>query len=159
MYDMREKAGLSVGGTQPALNRLLKAGFVQAENPSLRGKQRFQLTASGRRALASEWKDLIEHAPKKPLADTESILRLIAIALNEGDKESARKLIDRAVRDRRARAQAGREKIRIQKNSSVADLYKTLLQASETARLEAEARQFAAVSRKIRPNRRSKSRK
>ena len=80
-YDLQRQAGLSLGGTVPALRRLTKAGLltrVDDETGTKRPRHHYRLTASGKEKARKGWKEHLSGA--KIPADLDSILRLADLA-------------------------------------------------------------------------------
>src|SRR5947208_1375918 len=74
VYDLRERAGLSIGGTQPALARLVKQELVRRTKDNGR-KQDYALTPLGRKKLEESWPGLLQVGLGGGSTDTGSILR------------------------------------------------------------------------------------
>lgn len=142
LYDIREQAGVSVGAAQPALRRLSKQRLIKASADGSRGKQEHVLTPAGRKVLAGEWRRLMAYAPQKPFADTESLLRLIAMAGNRSGP-AVMALLDRIIAERKRRGAVPPDSPG--GSTAVAKRYRGLLHAFEKARLAAEAEQFARL--------------
>lgn len=151
LYAIRQQAQISVGAAQPALRRLAKQRLIKANAGGSRGKQEHALTPAGRKVIAAEWRRLAAFAPQKPYADTESLLRLVAMAESPSDA-TVKALIDRAMADRQRRAAV--EADRRGSSGSVAQRYRSLLQAFEQARLAAEAKELARLKGPIPPGKR-----
>jgi DNA-binding PadR family transcriptional regulator len=80
-YDLQRQAGLSLGGTVPALRRLAKAGLltlVDGDTGTKRPRHHYRLTASGKDKARKGWKERLSGA--KIPADLDSILRLVDLA-------------------------------------------------------------------------------
>ena len=80
-YDLQRQAGLSLGGTVPALRRLIKAGLltcVDDETGTKRPRHHYRLTALGKERARKGWKEYLSGA--KIPADLDSILRLADLA-------------------------------------------------------------------------------
>ena len=75
-YDFKSRAGISVGSSAPVLARLEESGFIKGSEIGVRDRRAFSVTASGRRALESGWKDLLSSHPSDP----DAILRVTYLA-------------------------------------------------------------------------------
>jgi len=85
-YTLQKAAGLSLGATVPALQRLLEARLVRHGKPGSRGRTDYQVTAAGKRLLKGGWLPLIEEGPS---GDVDSDLRVALLALWGGRGTSA----------------------------------------------------------------------
>lgn len=94
-YDLHTQAGLSVGSTQPALQRMVKKGWLEVETSGGRGRMRHALTGKGKKELSS-WKRYVDRALKNQPGTVEDLFRLVAIAWARGDRSRARSLLDSA---------------------------------------------------------------
>lgn len=155
LYELREHAGLSVGGTKPALQRLENDKLIEGGSAGVRNKQTYILTAAGRKILAVQLRAAVEFAPMKPYADTESILRLVTLCSHE-DSTAADELLNRAAHERRARATGIRAKI--SGSDPIAQKYRNLVADVERSRLLAEASRFENL-RKLLTQRRRRTQK
>lgn len=92
-YDLHAQAGLSVGSTQPALQRMVKRGWLAVEVSGGRGRMRHALTVKGKKELSS-WKQCVDSVLKTPPSSGEDLFRLVAVAWSRGDKSRARRLLN-----------------------------------------------------------------
>src|SRR5690242_16249122 len=90
VYDLKVKAGLSVGSTGPVLDRLAKAGLAQLEREKARNTRRFTITKAGVSALESQWEFLLEQRP----TDFEAVLRITYLAWAFGQPKSVVKFAE-----------------------------------------------------------------
>jgi DNA-binding PadR family transcriptional regulator len=100
-YAMREQAGISVGASRPALQRLKKLGLVDEGQAGPRGKLPFTLTARGRRARVAEFDRLVAEFRLKSPSEPESLMRIAAIAAFEGSTFLTRTLLKKAAEGNR----------------------------------------------------------
>lgn len=80
-YDLQRQAGLSLGGTVPALRRLTKAGLlirVDGDTGAKRPRHHYRLTAKGTDRARNGWEEHVGGA--KIPADLDSVLRLADLA-------------------------------------------------------------------------------
>src|SRR5579864_9473005 len=75
-YDMKSKAGLSVGSTAPILARLEEARLIEAPKAGVREVRRFSITKEGRKQLFASWEGLLT----RRTTDVDEILRITYIA-------------------------------------------------------------------------------
>jgi DNA-binding PadR family transcriptional regulator len=80
-YELQKAAGISQGASTPALQRLLKARFVCQGKSGPRGRTDYRVTATGKRALKSGWRILVEEGPS---GDLDADLRVALLALWTG---------------------------------------------------------------------------
>jgi DNA-binding PadR family transcriptional regulator len=86
-YELQKEAGLSQGATNPALQRLLAAGFVRQGKPGARRRTDYKATATGKKLLRDGWLPLIEAGPS---GDLDSDLRVALLAIwGSGDRRLA----------------------------------------------------------------------
>ncbi len=86
-YRLQKEAGLSQGATIPTLQRLLQAGFVRMGTLGGRRRTSYQVTASGKQALRSGWRPLIDSGP---IGALDADLRVALLALwVAGDLQAA----------------------------------------------------------------------
>lgn len=91
-YDLHAQAGLSVGSTQPALQRMVKKGWLDVETVGARGRMQHHLTATGRKQLAA-WRQHVDLAIQEPQGDIDGLFRLMSVAWLERDKTRVKKLL------------------------------------------------------------------
>jgi DNA-binding PadR family transcriptional regulator len=103
-YAMREQAGISVGASRPALQRLKRFGLVEEGEAEARNKLAFRLTRRGRRAKVTELNRLINEYRLRPPSDPESIIRIAAIAAFESNTSGAGGLLRKAAEECSRRA-------------------------------------------------------
>ena len=149
-YLLKEKAGVSVGAALPALNRLADRGLIRRGTASARNRQEYELTAAGRKASTLALEELLEAAIGTPPSDTDSLLRVIALALAEHKKKDAVEILSRAVQARASLARARTGKTLYTENGDLATLYRALAGAWDLARLRAEEGTLRLLSRRLR---------
>jgi DNA-binding PadR family transcriptional regulator len=87
-YELKTKAGLSLGSTVPALARLEKDALVEGARRS----RKFSITAKGTKALTRGWAEQLatEHT------DLDSILRVACLAWLHGDTKACQEFLKRS---------------------------------------------------------------
>ena len=148
-YDLKSKAGLSVGSTAPILARLEEAGLIQAAKPGVREVRRFSVTKEGRKHLTVGWKELLERRP----TDVDEVLRITYIAWAMDSPEVASKFVESAA--------AGLQYLAATRNAEANQLQSTLGEhvggqafrwlrtAADAARLHAQAEALKQLGRQI----------
>ncbi len=91
-YDLKTKAGLSLGSTVPALARLEKDGLLKASEEGARRSRKFSITTKGSKKLAQEWSEHLatEHT------DLDSILRVAYLAWQHGGAKACQEFLKRS---------------------------------------------------------------
>ena len=138
-YRWQSQAGLSLGGTLPAVRRLLARHLVSEAAAGPRGRREFTITAAGRSEL-KRIDHYLDDALLEPVGDLESVLRVFAIALHAGRQDVVRRLLQDATSEYDRRA--GRAQKRASDSSErdgVAALYLATTSHCEADRLQAQA--------------------
>jgi DNA-binding PadR family transcriptional regulator len=91
-YELKTKAGLSLGSTVPVLARLENDALVKASEPGLRRSRKYSITAKGTKALSEGWTEQLTTRPN----DIDSILRIAYLAWLNGDKTACAKFMERS---------------------------------------------------------------
>ncbi len=146
-YLFRERAGLSVGATLPALKRLEQARFVERQEKAARNKQQFKTTKSGRLYLRSQLKHIMERYAAQPPTDVESVLRAASLTMSLGDSNAAQNCLRSAAQDRERRAAA--LKATAISRPQLSGFYSYWVSLVQSARLHAEAETLANVATEI----------
>lgn len=94
-YDLKAKAGLSLGSTIPLLARLTKAGLLKASDPDRRNSRKYSVTREGASALRHGWKPML----KPGAMDADSILRIAYLAWQGGARAEGVKFLRDAAGD------------------------------------------------------------
>src|SRR5216684_2048362 len=79
-YQLKATAGLSVGATLPALNRLQDRKLLQRAEVAARNKQEFEVTPAGKKVMNNEAKRLFRQFTETPPNDAEAAVRLATFA-------------------------------------------------------------------------------
>ena len=148
-YDLKSKAGLSVGSTAPILARLEDGGLIEAPQAGVRGTRRFAITKAGSKHLAAEWKHLLNRQP----TDIDEILRItyLAWAIDSPDLASrfvatAAAGIEAFAATRRAEANQLLRSLTVQVGGPA---YRWLRTATEAARLQAQSEALKLLGKEI----------
>jgi DNA-binding PadR family transcriptional regulator len=150
-YRLQAEVGLSPGATLPVLARLQQAGYVRRGKPGPRRRSEYEITASGRALLKSEWRALMD-GPVPP--DIETVFRIAVLALLSGADKSVVSNYLRLAAD--ARQQEGRYRrnedqpaISWQSAASIGDLYTRMRAVHAIARLNNDARVLRDLANRI----------
>ena len=138
-YQWLTQAGLSLGGSLPAVRRLLARGLVSEAATGPRGRREFTITRAGRKELKNI-DQYLHDAMLEPVADLESVLRVFSMAVHARQPEIAVRLLKDAA------SECDRKAIRAQKRASIssgqagpASLYLSCTAQCEADRLHAWA--------------------
>lgn len=148
-YLLKMSAGLSVGATLPALNRLNGRKLLQRAATAARNKQEFEVTPLGKKIMTSETKRLLAQAKTTPPSDTESTLRLAALAFFFKKRDAAMTLLRSVGESRLSLAQVKAKKFDHVATSDLPNIYRNLSETCEAARLEAEGHTLIALAAKF----------
>ncbi len=148
-YELKTKAGLSLGSTVPVLARLEKDAFVKASKEGARRSRKFLITAKGTKALGQGWAKQLatEHT------DLDSILRVASLAWLHGDIKACQEFMKRSADGLRGwagslRAEADRLAAKIGKSPD-GDNFVWLRTHCEAARAETDAAALVELSDRI----------
>ncbi|MEO6119319.1 MAG: PadR family transcriptional regulator [Terriglobales bacterium] len=141
-YNLHREAGLSVGSTLPALQRMVKGGWLTVETTGGRGRMQHKLTATGRKQLGS-WRQSVDEALESPASDIDARLRLIALVWHQGDKRRLKKLLSAFP------SQPSDDSTAADSADTLPGFYRSLLRAQATERLRANARLIREISKGI----------
>jgi hypothetical protein len=148
-YLLKASAGLSVGATLPALNRLKDRKLLHRAETAARNKQEFEITAFGKKVMMSETKRLLAEAESTPPTDTESTLRLAALAFFSKKRSTAASLLKRAGEARRQLSKA-RINDGVQfTTTDLPSLFRSLSKTCEAARSDGEGDALIALAGKL----------
>jgi DNA-binding PadR family transcriptional regulator len=103
-YDLREKAGVSLGSTVPVLERLEAEHLIKGSEKGLRRSRRFSITDKGSKALSQGWAEYLAMRQN----DIDSILRIIYLAWLNGDTQACARFMERSAEERRGWAMSRR---------------------------------------------------
>lgn len=137
-YDMREQAGISVGASRPALQRLQRQGLVEQGKAEARNKLAFRLTRRGHHAKLTGLNHLLEESRANPSSEAESIVRIVALGVVEGRASKARQILSTSAEECRRRARNFDEATK-EPGSGVAGVYRAMMALCSAAELDAFA--------------------
>jgi DNA-binding PadR family transcriptional regulator len=145
-YELKTKAGLSLGSTVPALARLQEDGLVKASEEGARRSRKFSITAKGTKALTQGWAEQLstEHT------DLDSILRVACLAWLHGDTKACQEFMKRSATGLRGwagslRAEADRLATKVGEDPD-GDTFVWLRTHCEAARAETDAAALVELS-------------
>jgi DNA-binding PadR family transcriptional regulator len=148
-YELKTKAGLSLGSTVPVLARLKTDALVKASKEGARRSRKFSITAKGTKALTQGWAEQLatEHT------DLDSILRVACLAWLNGDTKACQEFMKRSAGGLRGwagslRAEADRLAAKIGESPD-GDIYVWLRTHCEATRAETDATTLVALSDRI----------
>ena len=149
-YDLKSKAGLSVGSTSPILARLEQAGLLEAPTAErARGVRRFSISKEGKKHLAAGWKELPQRRP----TDIDEILRITYIAWVMGSPETAAIFVENSAAGLNylaATRQAEVNQLRSALGGRVGgQAFRWLRAGADAARLQAQAEALKQLGRQI----------
>jgi DNA-binding PadR family transcriptional regulator len=148
-YELKTKAGLSLGSTVPVLARLEKDALVKASEKGARRSRKFSITAKGTKALTKGWPEQLatDHT------DLDSILRVASLAWLHGDIKACQEFMKRSAKGLHGwagslRAEADRLAAKIVESPD-GDTFVWLRTHCEAARAETDAESLAELSDRI----------
>lgn len=148
-YDLKSKAGLSVGSTAPILARLEKSGLIEAPKPGVRDSRRFTITKEGKKFLAAGWEQLLERRP----TDVDEILRITYLAWALGSPQIASDFVEEAaagIEDLATMRKAEANQLRRGLAAPVGgQSYRWLRIEAEAARLQAQGEALKQLGKEI----------
>ena len=152
-YDLQRVAGISLGGSLPALRRLLKSKMVaksQSKTGTNRPRHHYRLTTSGKVAAETAWWPYINQEFDLP-GDLDSVLRLTDMAVHYGaDKRKISSFLKLAAKQRRALAAQAELKISQAGKRDPQQLsYSAMRLRCDASRLRAEAETLVAIAESI----------
>jgi DNA-binding PadR family transcriptional regulator len=148
-YELKTKAGLSLGSTVPVLARLEKDAFVKASEKGARRSRKFSITAKGTKTLTNGWAEQLatDHT------DLDSILRVASLAWLHGDIMACQDFMKRSAKGLHGwagslRAEADRIAAKIGESPD-GDTFVWLRTYCEAARAETDAAALIELSDRI----------
>jgi DNA-binding PadR family transcriptional regulator len=159
-YQFRERVGLSVGATLPALKRLEAAGLIDRKAKALRNKQQYTITRAGRHHLRSHMQISFHQIENQRFADSESVLRMVSLAASADETKAALTCLRLAVQDRQRRATHLLNST--YHGTDLAGRYSRWISLIQSARFKVEADTLAAIGSELsgqKPPTRSQSRR
>jgi len=157
-YDLRVRAGLSVGTTAPVLARLEQSGWIEADEAGVRRSRRFSITKTGAKNLESQWKNL----PLKRSTAPDEILRIVYLANVLGNASTAARFAERASEDLAALGEMKRIEAQQHAGGSESanspDWYLSMKLRSQAVEALSNARLLAEIAKELQPAKRKKKR-
>jgi DNA-binding PadR family transcriptional regulator len=143
-YDLQHQAGISLGSSTPALQRLATAGLIKRDvvtSTSRRPRHCYRITAAGRKLARTGWIDrLKDPAPN----DLEAVLRLLDMATHyRADVDDIAGFLKSSARDRTSGLSAKPSR---SKPGDTSGAYLSTLRAWTSTRLQTESRFLAALA-------------
>lgn len=152
-YELKTRAGISIGSSAPVLERLADAGLLKKSDPGLRDRVQFSITKAGERKLESGWQSLLATRPTDP----DSILRITYLAWAIGRQdvttsfiETAADTLSNAAATRRAEA----NQLQAANDSVGPEAFRWLKTRFEAARLEAQSKELKELGQQIKKRKR-----
>ena len=156
-YELQKAAGLSQGGTIPALQRLLEVGFVKQAKPGVRGRADHRVTREGKKFLKERSLALIDDGPS---GDLDANLRVALLALWAGGNHKVAVDFLRKSADKRSESMIEVEEIRDSDLfSPLAYWYRKLRGAKAKALLKGESEAVLAIAEALPRNPRNRKQK
>jgi DNA-binding PadR family transcriptional regulator len=148
-YELKAKAGISIGSSAPVLARLAEARLLTKPKPGIRARSEFSITDLGRDRLESEWQELLADRPTDP----DAILRIAYLAWALGRREATMKFMQAAaetLRDAAGIRRAETKQLQGARAAVGAEAFRWLKTSLEAARLEAQSTELKSLSEQIR---------
>lgn len=154
-YDLKAKAGISVGSSAPVLERLAEGGLLKKGDPGVRDSIQFSISKSGEKTLESAWQTLLVTRPTDP----DAILRIIYLAWALGKQDVMTNFIDMAadtLRNASVTRRAEANQLQELASSIGAEAFRWLKTRLEAARLEAQSKELKALGEQIKKYKKKK---
>jgi hypothetical protein len=150
-FDLKVKAGLSLGTTIPTLNRLCDdEGLLKATQKDTHRSRRYSPSNKGNAALRAQWPDLMRSVP----TDIDSILRIAYVAWLFGDPQKSTEYVEKGARQLQALAEAraaeARSVLPEPGQTPRPEHFLWFRLSAEARRLDADAATLAEVAKQIR---------
>ena len=148
-YDLKAKAGISIGSSAPVLERLADDGQLKKSGRGIRDKVQFSVTKLGEKKLGKGWQALLATRPTDP----DAILRIVFLAWALGEQDVLEEFIDSAADSLRnaaavRRAEAGQVKAACL--GVGAEAFRWLKTSLEAARIAAQSKELKELGEQIR---------
>jgi DNA-binding PadR family transcriptional regulator len=159
-YDLKMKAGLSLGSTIPLLARLEKAQLISGAKIGSRNSRRFSITPEGRKSL----KRLPIVALEGATLDVDSALRAAYLAWRFGNRRRAARVLEDCSEHLKSaslsrRSDARRLSLTARETPPSPDAHRWLKMSYEALRLEADASVLSSLARHLGSSKKTKSKK
>ena len=148
-YELKVKAGISIGSSAPVLERLAGAGLLKKSAAGVRGKAQFGISPKGEKTLDKGWQALLVSRP----IDPDAILRITYLAWALGEQDVMTAFVDSAASTLRnaaavRRAEAGQ--LQGAFSGVGPEAFRWLKTRFEAARLEAQSDELKELGKQIR---------
>ena len=145
-YSLLSRAGISLGASRPALQRLAGHGLIREMGQGPRGRREFKLTRAGEAEVANLDRYL-DTAMSEQYRDRDSVLRLCCCALEMGRTPQAVQLLRKAAEECHERSRARRKELPdLPAGADLPKRYVYSMAVCEAARLETDARSFRTLA-------------
>lgn len=147
-YDLKARAGISIGSSAPVLARLAKARLLTKPKPGIRDRSEFSITPLGEETLKKGWAKLLVDRPTDP----DAILRIAYLAWALGRREAMRKFMQAAagtLRDAAGIRRAEAKQLQAATSEVRAEAFRWLKTSFEAARLEAQSKELKVLGEQI----------
>jgi DNA-binding PadR family transcriptional regulator len=157
-YDLKMKAGLSVGSTLPVLARLEASRLIRGSEEDSRGSRRFTITASGKTALRNGLETVRTSKP----TDIDAILRLVHLKASSENAANVQRFLEISAQRLRATALTRLAEAE-QGDTDAPDLasasgFRSLKIRCEAARLQGQAEVLTEVAEGLQKKKRTEAR-
>jgi len=146
-YAMQKLASLSQGATNPALQRLLDAGFLFQGKPGARRRRDYRVSASGKRLLRDGWLPLLEAGGSGDV-DADLRVALLAISADGNPRRAADYMMQSADRIEES-IEAMEPALDINETPPIAKLYNELRFSAAKTMLSAKAKALRSMADSI----------
>lgn len=147
-YELKTRAGISLGSAVPALARLQRAGLLRSSEPGARGSRTYEITSAGARTLQNGWGKVLDSSASDP----DSVLRAAYLAWRHGSASQARTVLEAAASNAAGLAkvaQAEAERFGAMMTRVNSEAYRQLRARLDSARLKAQVEAFETLAREL----------
>jgi len=148
-YDMKAKAGISVGSSAPVLERHEKAALIKGSDPGIRDRREFTITKTGISTLEKKWRDLLATRP----TDSDAVLRITYLAWALGRENVVTEFIEATavtLQNTAATRRAEANQLEPMASGLGGEAFRWLKSSFEAARLEAQSKALKELGKQIR---------
>jgi DNA-binding PadR family transcriptional regulator len=148
-YLLRSRAGISLGGSLPALKRLLGQGLIKQGKQGPRGRREFALTRAGESELAN-MDHYLEAVLTESAADLDSLLRVATCAIATGRKQVAVQALKKGSDEFQMRSADLRSTLPgLKQDADLADLYIAMTAHCAADRLQATGSSLRSLASRL----------
>ncbi len=147
VYELHRELGLSPGALRPALENLVKRGYLEKSEAGSRGRQEFVLTGKGEEILSVHWQGFLQQPPE---GDADSVVR-VAWALNVLNARASIDFLESAAaaRERMARASSREAESFREKEDQLVAVYRWMRAVARAEQYRADAKCFTQLARRL----------